>query len=90
MGHICVRAYLSRSDMTDCIKFCQQAMCEANEIVEDIEPFILYCPAYSSTRDIFELRLRNINMKNLSLKTCLLGEKRHVGKQIEILNHLIE
>ena len=40
-GHIGVRVYLSRSNMTE-DEFYQQTICEGNEIVEDIEHFILY------------------------------------------------
>ena len=89
MGHIGVRAYLSRFNMSE-DEFCQQNTCDGNETVEDIEHFILYCPAYSNARDILQTKLRNININDLSLKTLLLGEKHHAGKQIEILSCFLE
>ena len=60
-------------------EFRQQTICEGNEIVEDIEHSILYCPAYSSERDVVGLKLKNIIINNLSPKTLLLEEKHHVG-----------
>ena len=65
--------------------YCQHPICFLNDIEEDVEHFILYCPAYTNYRVNMKQKLNSMGITQLNLETLLLSEELYPKKHEDIL-----
>ena len=75
IGHVGVRSYLKRFSIVE-EDLCEYDQCYNEEVVDSLEHYFLYCPAYQSQREVLKQNLRDVGITNLTLKVLFAGEDR--------------
>ena len=89
MGHIGVRHYLHRFNMAD-TPYCQNPTCLEIEMEEDLEHFILLCPAYTHHREVMRQKLVEVGIHQFNLRVLMLSEDLFPMKHMDILGALLQ